>query len=392
MSAGRPLEFDLIISSAKADRLSDADVAALARKLAASGEVLEPAADHADVASTGGPSSLSTLLCPLYLHALGARVAKLGVPGRPAGGVDVLATVPSYRPTLAREAVEEALRTLRHVHLAAGPPWAPMDARLFTQRQEAGAQHLPSLVIASLLAKKLALGVTSVGLDVRVARDGNFGVNVATARANARRFVAVAALLGIRAVCFLTDARTPYQPFVGRGEALQAVTSVLGGTDDGPLRTHSHDCLRMAAECLGRHPVAPSTADLRSALDACLRAHGTGIDEFVGRVREVEAEPRIEQRAQRSGVVRFDLSRLRDLLVARQLLAGTPFADPAGVVLGARPGRTVERGALLMAIRVPAREVELGRKIASCAQVGDGEELVAPSSAVLEVVSLSSGP
>src|SRR3954454_23643499 len=136
MARGDHSELDGLIADAQADRLTDAEVADLAKTLAASGEVLEPAEDHADVASTGGPSSLSTLLCPLYLHALGARVAKLGVAGRPAGGVDVLATVPGYRPTLDRGRVEAALRDLRHVHLCAGGPWTPMASELFGRRQK----------------------------------------------------------------------------------------------------------------------------------------------------------------------------------------------------------------------------------------------------------------
>ncbi len=60
----------------------------------------------ADVASTGGPSSLSTLLSPLFLRAGGAVVPKLGVPGRPAGGIDCLAQIPGYRTELSAQEVE----------------------------------------------------------------------------------------------------------------------------------------------------------------------------------------------------------------------------------------------------------------------------------------------
>jgi len=388
MPGAAPLDVDQVIASAEADRLSDADLAELVRVLAASGEVIEPAADHADIASTGGPSSLSTLLCPLHLHALGARVAKLGVAGRPAGGVDVLATVPGYRPTLPRAEVEQALRTVRHVHLAAGPPWAPMDAELFRRRQQVGAQQVAPLVIASLLAKKLALGVTSAGLDVRVAAHGNFGADLATARENARRFVAVAGLVGIHAVCFITDAGRPYQPYIGRGEALSAIASVIEGRAEGPLSAHVEDCRAMAARLLGRDAAVLESRDLATALGACLEAHGASLESFLERERAVAAEPHVEHRASRAGRLSYDLQRLRDLLVDRQKDDRTSrFADPAGVVLEAADGSMADSGQLLMTIRVRDGDELLARQLALCVDVAGEEGAPAPVSALLEVVS-----
>lgn len=89
---------------AVATAATNADVAQLARLtqlLADSGErLIATSSDVVDIASSGGPGSLSTLLAPLYARALGARVAKIAVPGRPAGGVDVVGTLPGYRPDL----------------------------------------------------------------------------------------------------------------------------------------------------------------------------------------------------------------------------------------------------------------------------------------------------
>ena len=164
-----------VIASARRGDLDDAGIAALARSLAASGETLESNTDRtADVASTGGPSSLSTLLCPLFLRAFGWIVPKLGVPGRPAGGLDVLSRIPGYRVDLSAAEVACVLRDCGYAHFVAGERIAPLDARLFTLRQQTGAQTIPALVIASLLSKKIAVGVRTVGLDVRVAMHGNF--------------------------------------------------------------------------------------------------------------------------------------------------------------------------------------------------------------------------
>ena len=106
-------------------------------------------------ASTGGPASLSTLLCPLYLRDLGFVVPKLGVPGRPAGGIDVLAQVPGYQVELDATEIFRVLDRCGYAHFLAGPEFAPLDAALFRYRQKAGAQNVTALAVASILPDRL---------------------------------------------------------------------------------------------------------------------------------------------------------------------------------------------------------------------------------------------
>jgi len=82
------------------NHLSDADLASLATLLAQSGRIRSSPvhSETADIASTGGPSSLATLLSPLYLRSFGYCVPKLGVAGRPAGGIDVMAQLILHFP------------------------------------------------------------------------------------------------------------------------------------------------------------------------------------------------------------------------------------------------------------------------------------------------------
>ncbi len=137
---------------------TDAELAQLARGLAASGDMLPPSDRlSSDVASTGGPSSLSTLLCPLQLVTLGFEVPKLGVEGRPAGGIDVLATIPGYSVDLNANDAERVLREHGYVHLLAHR-LAPLDQRLFQLRKETGRlwRSRPRLPIALLTKSKLS--------------------------------------------------------------------------------------------------------------------------------------------------------------------------------------------------------------------------------------------
>ena len=70
---------EMLISYFEQDRVSISDIKKLVEILASSGGRLQYQKHRTDIASTGGPSSLSTLLCPLYLDALGSDVVKLGI-------------------------------------------------------------------------------------------------------------------------------------------------------------------------------------------------------------------------------------------------------------------------------------------------------------------------
>jgi thymidine phosphorylase len=363
-----PRDLDLIIALApRADGPdADAETAHLAGALAATGTTL-PRRDAArDVASTGGPSSLTTLLCPLVQVADGAVVPKLAVTGRPAGGVDTLATVPGYAVELSAAQVERALDICGYAHFAASATWAPGDAALFARRKARGAQQLPRLAAASLLAKKLAAGVSHVILDVRVSAHGNFGSDAAAAAENAEMFVRVGALAGVAATCVLSDGELPQQPALGRGESLAAVLDVVEGTAGPWLRSHADDCAALARHGrLAEHPAAA----MLEALAANLAAQGSSLDALRARVAAVRAQPRIRVHARVAGTARADLARLRDLLVAEQNLAAPAgYADPAGLTLLVRPGTSVHEGDPIADVRAadPDRLPALAARVSEC--------------------------
>jgi len=332
-------------------------VAQLAEALAASGERLDPIGElTADVASTGGPSSLSTLLAPLYLCAWGAVVPKLGIPGRPAGGIDCLAQIPRYAPLLDRATVSSVLEKCGYAHFVADGTMAPLDGRVFFLRQRMGAQDVPALVAASLLAKKLAVGVRRAGLDVRVAPWGNFGRDWVGARRNADLFREVASLLGISAYPVLTDARFPYQPFLGRAESLVALDQVFRGEAAGDLARHADLCGCLAAAVLSdRAPLSPVTGEtLRDIFNRNLESQGADPEGFDRLVKATVAAHRFTVRTRRSGFYRVSLAKVRDLFVNAQRSAAVedmPFPDPLGAVLLRPNGSWVNAGDPVASVR-----------------------------------------
>jgi pyrimidine-nucleoside phosphorylase len=383
-----------LVAAAHSNALDDQDVADLSCVLAASGAQLLQDQRAVDVASTGGPSSLSTLLCPLQLRSRGLVVAKLGVSGRPAGGVDVLQTIPGFRATLEPQEAKSALRRFGYIHLVADSRWTPLDAKLFAYRQANGAQGIPALVIASILAKKLAAGTVGAGLEIRVAPHGNFGGDLDEARANAHRYNAVARLLDLRPVCILTDATRPYQPYIGRGEALLALADILDGRTDGWLTEHNCVCQRIAdavGAVMGADVASPpEPSAVRAAHELLLQAHGAQVSAFEHRVELIRSARRTVVQADRPGAVAYDLGRLRDLLVSRQRADRAPtdgtIPDPAGVILGAPAGTHIEAGETLISVRVPEGEDRLAGMLASCAWVEPAGRVEPPPANTLEII------
>lgn len=374
------------IERVRSESPADAGVAAeLASVLARSGESLAPASEAAvDVASTGGPSSLTTLLCPLYLRVAGCLVPKLGVPGRPAGGVDCLAQLPGYRTVLSGEELREVLEAAGYAHFEAAGRFAPFDARLFRLRQRHGAQAVPTLVCASLVAKKIAVGVRRAGLDVRVGEHGNFGRSWEEAQANARLFRETARRHGIEAVPVITDGRFPYQPFIGRREALVAVRQALSGTPSDWLGEHLYLCRTLALASLPRERrAAAETATrtaLRAAFDANAVAQGTNasaLDEVAERTLAAHVRT-VAARAE--GFLQQSLSGVRDAIVSIQRRApeGGPHPDPTGVILMRRPGDWVAAGEPVATIRADSWVTD--------------EDVAALADAVSTTCELPSGP
>jgi pyrimidine-nucleoside phosphorylase len=340
----------------------DATVAAeLATLLAASGERLSVhGAVVADVASTGGPASLSTLLPPLLLRAAGAIVPKLGVPGRPAGGIDCLAQIPGYRTELSLREIEKIVNGSGYAHFLAKGEMAPLDGRMFKLRQAMNAQTVPTLVTSSLLSKKLAVGVKYAGLDVRVAPHGNFGADRGTAVANALLFLGAARALGIDASPVLTDARHPYQPYLGKRESLLALDDIFRGACSPWLGGHVETCRALALASLPadlRAKVANvSSADLRQHFDDNLAAQGADPADFDAVVRDTRREHTRHVLAAHDGFCFYRLDLLRERLVEWQGMFRSeraPFPDPVGLVLLVLPGQWVSGGTPIATVRAP---------------------------------------
>ena len=356
-----------VIKTVRAKYPTDPEVAVnLAEILAESGEsVFTSVKFVANVASSGGSSSLSTILSPLYLRAAGAVVPKLGVPGWPAGGVNCLAQIPDYRTVLSLEEIERVLESGGYAHFLVIDEMAPLDGRMFRLRQEMQAQAVLGLVAASLLSMKIAVGIRYADLDIRVSEYGNFGADWESAKENARLFIKAARILGIEASPVPTDGRQPYQPYIGRHESLVAVEDFLGGNASLWLQRHCLICRTLVLACIPaefRQNVSDaSLEELRTHLNTNLEKQGTSKDNFQLVVQTTRKKHKNTITAEYSGFCQYNLKCIRDMIVKWQIKCVTKdnqFPDPIGLIFLCEPGTWVRKGDALATFRAPKRIVD----------------------------------
>jgi thymidine phosphorylase len=336
-----------------ADAKNPAQIAALAESLAASGVRRAFVDNSTDVASTGGPASLTTFIAPLMLCARDVLVPKVGVPGRPAGVVDALGIAAGYRIDLDALEFERVLNDCGFVNALASRFFAPDDRTLFRARQVLGAQDEPSLVIASLLSKKIAVGLQAVTFDVRVMPGGNFGSSKAEASRNISLMHEVGSLLGIDIRCVMTSGSEPAQPMLGRSEAVKGLIHLVDGCASEWLEDHYQECA-IIADLAGPTSLSRTTKlaevsrqTLSHRLDRHLRAQGgEGLDSLRDQLqRTFDSNYRFEIEAGCDGTIAWDLVGLRSAVTGRQgANLESFFADQCGLELLCRSGEVVTRG------------------------------------------------
>ena len=349
--------FERIIRDFEDSDISDEKVIDLIYQLAESGDRFKFASEVYDFASTGGPSSLSTILVPLYLYACGVSVINIAVPGRPAGAVDVLGQIPGYQ--LSINSMNICNTEHFYLHFEANEHFAPLDKLLFNYRKKVNKIDNPNLAIASLLSKKLASGATNIGLDVRVSQFGNFGKSWSDSVHYSEKYNRIARNLGIRSLCFLSDATAPYQPYIGRGEALVAIYKVLNGQSSSALERHNRYCMEIAQRMTGTISTV-TTGTIKKAFSENLLRQGTKYECFEEAVDRVLEQPYREICATSSGNVYYMLSQIRQYLVGRQNMDNDrmKYPDPSGIILLHEQGEKVEAGEPVLIIRNSVPQLE----------------------------------
>jgi pyrimidine-nucleoside phosphorylase len=356
--------------------LDEPETEALTLAMRDSGTVLDlsrVAGIKVDKHSTGGVGDkVSLALAPL--------VAACGVPvpmvsgrglGHTGGTLDKLEAIPGFRTELSAADFARIVTDVGCCMVGQTAEIAPADGRIYALRDVTATVECIPLIVASILAKKLAEGIDALVLDVKVGC-GAFMKTEPDARALADAIVQVGTRAGKRVSALLTDMESPLGATVGNAIETREAMAVLAG-DTGPGAADLVECtLSLGAEMLLLGGRAATIAEARAKLGAAI-ATGAAARTAERMIEAQGGDPRVVSNparlalapeevvlaAPREGfVTRIDAMEIG--LASVVMGAGRTRADQAidrgvGIALEAKPGTRVAVGAPLARLHVRKR-------------------------------------
>jgi pyrimidine-nucleoside phosphorylase len=313
-----------------------------------------------DKHSTGGVGDKTTLVVAPLVAACGLPVAKMSGRGLgfSGGTLDKLESIAGYRVDLSSAEFVAQLERIGIVLTGQTADLAPADGKLYALRDATGTVPSIPLIASSIMSKKIAAGANAVVLDVKVG-SGAFMKGLPSARLLARTMVAIGKAHGLAVSCELTDMDQPLGRAVGNSlEVAEAIATLSG---DGPPDLLA--LTRLAgAEMLILGGKARDRASAIRRLDRAIadRSGLVKLRELVvaqggdGRMVDdpgrLPRAPHVETlRAARTAYVKRiaadEIGSASVRLGAGREKKGDPIDHRTGIVLHAKVGARVERGA-----------------------------------------------
>ncbi len=269
-----------------------------------------------DKHSTGGVGDCASLILAPALAACGAFVPMISGRGlgHTGGTLDKLEAIPGYRTQVSVEELQDLVGDIGCAIVGASGDIAPADRRLYATRDVTGTVESIDLITASILSKKLAAGLESLILDVKVG-SGAFMAKPEDALALAQSLVDTAQGAGCMTSALVTDMNQPLVPSAGNALEVIEVMAALTDSDLGaPLVKLT---MALGGEVLALGGLAADAADGEGRIARAI-TRGQAADIFG------------EMVAALGGPVDF-IERWRDRLPAARVMVDVHPAEPGHI-------------------------------------------------------------
>ncbi|MGL6172148.1 MAG: thymidine phosphorylase [Vibrio sp.] len=222
-----------------------------------------------DKHSTGGVGDVTSLMLGPMVAACGGYVPMISGRGlgHTGGTLDKLEAIPGYNITPSNELFGHVTKQAGVAIIGQTGDLAPADKRVYATRDITATVDNISLITASILAKKLAAGLDSLVMDVKVG-SGAFMPTYAASEELAKSIVAVANGAGTHTTAILTDMNQVLASSAGNAVEVREAVRFLTGEYRNPrlLDVTMASCAEMLV--LGK--LAKDTTQARDKLQAVL--------------------------------------------------------------------------------------------------------------------------
>jgi pyrimidine-nucleoside phosphorylase/thymidine phosphorylase len=229
--------------------MSETEVTALTNAMIASGSTIDLSSVpgvKVDKHSTGGVGDKTSLIAAPLAAAAGVMVPMMSgrALGFTGGTLDKLESIPGFRTDLTIDEFREQLRMYNLAFMGQSAEVAPADGKLYSLRDTTGTIESPPLIASSIMSKKIAEGMDSLVLDVKVGA-GAFMKRQIDARRLAQMMVSIGRRADKRVVALITDMSQPLGFAIGNALEVMEVSQTLQNA--GPT-----DLTRLALELAAR--------------------------------------------------------------------------------------------------------------------------------------------
>lgn len=218
-----------------------------------------------DKHSTGGVGDVTSLMLGPMVAACGGFVPMISGRGlgHTGGTLDKLESIPGYNITPSNDVFGQVTKDAGVAIIGQTGDLAPADKRVYATRDITATVDNISLITASILSKKLAAGLESLVMDVKVG-SGAFMPTYEASEELAKSIVAVANGAGTKTTAILTDMNQVLASSAGNAVEVREAVRFLTGEYRNPrlLEVTMASCAEMLV--LGK--LAENTEDARAKL------------------------------------------------------------------------------------------------------------------------------
>ncbi|PSU31853.1 thymidine phosphorylase [Photobacterium lutimaris] len=222
-----------------------------------------------DKHSTGGVGDVTSLMLGPMVAACGGYVPMISGRGlgHTGGTLDKLESIPGYNITPSNDVFGQVTKEAGVAIIGQTGDLAPADKRVYATRDVTATVDNISLITASILSKKLAAGLGSLVMDVKVG-SGAFMPTYDASEELAKSIVAVANGAGTKTTALLTDMNQVLASTAGNALEVREAVQFLTGEYRNPRLFEV--TMALCAEMLVNSGLATDIEQAREKLQAVL--------------------------------------------------------------------------------------------------------------------------